>query len=152
MKRNFLPALCALLLLTCRVAPPWSPQERENIQHFIAAQTANMNAIRILNRGPAFSTFSAHEMAQYLASQQQALAAAQLLRDDVLAKAHPDMPAHFRGEFQRSLELDIESVEASPSSAKALSIEAASLHEAWVDWYNAHKGEIKIPSARTNAS
>ena len=79
---------------------------------------------------------------EYLDLQRRALTEATLVQDNVLAKAHPELPETFRNLYQKSLELSIEAFE---NKDNAASLQSSSLHDQWVDWYNAHIREIRIP-------
>lgn len=119
----------------------WTAEEVENAQHLFASHEANMQAIRISNSGgPGLVPPEATE--SIIKLNRTALSHAQQVRDEVLAKAHPELPSHFRAEYQHSLELSLEAF-ASGDSAK--SIQAGVLHDRWVDWWNASKGDIRIP-------
>ena len=122
----------------------WTDEEKENIKHFFGSFDTDMGAIRISNRGPAFSTLSPNEVAEILRLEKKALAEAEALRDEVLAKAHPDLPRHYRDEFQKSLELRIRNFEAEAGDLPA-EVEASVLHDRWVGWYSRHRKQIKIP-------
>jgi len=126
----------------CSNKPQWTPEERLNIEHFLNCEKADNVAARLANSGMGFSAMSSDEVAELLQLKKKALTEAQAVRDDVLAKAHPDLPQHFRLEYQRSLELQIRNLEVGDVSAE---IEGSNLHDKWVDWINSHNEEIRIP-------
>jgi len=133
--------LCAFNA-ACSSQPEWTPEERLNFKHFISAQKADAAAVLLSNTGMPNSATSPNTANEILQLMKKALGEAQIIRDDVLAKAHPDLPEHFRRELQRSLELQIRNLEVGDASA---GIEGSSLHYKWIYWINSHKGEIKAP-------
>lgn len=119
----------------------WTAEEVDNAQHLFASHEANMQAIRISNAGGS-GVVPREEAERILELNRAALNHAQQVRDEVLAKAHPDLPLHFHSEYQRSIELTLE---AFASGDNAKSIKAGMLHDRWVDWWNTSKGGIRIP-------
>ena len=148
MPKQFLFTLvsAATFVAACSPSGSWTAEEVENAQHLSASQEMDMQSTRILNAGgpgPA----SPEETEKIIELNRTALSHAQQVRDDVLAKAHPQLPRYFREEYQRSLELSLE-VEDWPTSAvedTAKSIQAGILHDRWVDWWNLNKDYIRIP-------
>lgn len=102
---------------------------------------ANKLAIRMSNAGGA-GLVSEEEETKLIELNLMALEHAAKVSDGVLAKAHPDLPSHYRNEYQRSLELFIEAY-AEENNAK--SIQYSILHDQWVDWFNANKKDIRLP-------
>jgi hypothetical protein len=126
----------------CSRQSEWTPEEKLNFQHFFNAQKADAAAVLLSNPGmpnTAISPNTSHEILQLM---KKALGESQIIRDDVLAKAHPGLPEHFRRELQRSLELQIRNLEVGDASAE---MEGSSLHYKWIYWINSHKSEIKVP-------
>lgn len=89
---------------------------------------------------------------EILEHQRGALREARLVMDSVLDKAHPQLRQHFRGEFEKGLELVIRSEEmgmtskVGPTSEQVnLGITGTTLLNEWVDWLNAHHKEVHIP-------
>lgn len=134
--------LFVILAGFAEAAPRWTEEDRKNIQHFFASRQADKAAVSISNRGGPFSPVSSKDTAEILRLRQEALHHALLLRDDVLAKAHPELPKKFRDLYQRSLELMIRAFQDRDNSA---SFRASQLHDQWVGWFNANKRKIKIP-------
>lgn len=126
----------------CGDRPSWTTDDKQNVKHLFRAFEADLATVRISNRGAAFSTMSSEEVTEILRLQKEALDEARAVHDEVLSKAHPDLPQHFRDEFEKGLELKIRSIEFSDAAA---GIRGAELHDRWVDWYSGHRGEIKIP-------
>jgi len=137
--RNFAAFLMASCLLACSGPHiEWSEADRENIRHYFTSAEASRAATAYTN-DPNIP-FDENE---YLSICRLALDEAKLVDDLVLAKAHPDMPERFRALYQESLVLMIHAVENRDNQA---SVNASSLHDQWVDWYNANRGKIKIPN------
>lgn len=141
---RLLVATLCLCVVGCGKRQKWSAEERANIEHYRHSNEANNDAVRILNAGSAFSRVTPAEQARISDLQKTALAEAKEVRDDVLAKVHPDLPRHYRSEYQKSLELDIESWE---SGQLQETVEATTLHDKWVDWHNANKEGFHFPAA-----
>lgn len=127
--------------LSCGSADTWTAEEIANAEHMIASLQADRRAAEIENLdepGPE----NAKDAAAALEYRERALREARQVRDEVLAKAHPELPAHFRDEHQRSLELF---VEAHGSGDDALERDALRLRERFGSWYVANQREIRIP-------
>jgi hypothetical protein len=133
--------LCAFNA-ACSSQSEWTRQEKLNFQHFFNAQKADAAAVLLSNSGMPNSAISPNTSNEILQLMKKALGEAQIIRDEVLAKAHPNLPEHFRRELQRSLELQIRNLEVGDASAE---IEGSRLHYKWIYWINSHKSEIKVP-------
>ena len=127
------PIIFVILAGFAEAGPCWTDEDKQNIHHFFASQRADKAAMAVSNRG------SSVEILRLL---QEALHHALLLRDEVLAKAHPELPKKFRDLYQSSLELMIRAFQYRDNSA---SFRSSQLHDQWVDWFNANKRKIKIP-------
>lgn len=133
-----------LLLLGCdNSSSNWTEEEKTNIEHYFKSGDVSRKAIRILNTGASGITIiSADEVKEPLKLTKLALREAKLVRDDVLAKAHPQLPQKFRELYQKSLELQVINFQTGDFGKE---VEASKLHDSWVDWINANKKQIKIP-------
>ncbi len=147
MPKRFLFALVfTATFAACSSSDNWTDEEVENAQHLYASQEANAQKTRILNAGSPGSV-SPEDTTQMIELDRTALSHAQQVRDDVLAKAHPELPRHFREDYQRSLELSLE-VHDWPTSAaedNMKSIQSGLLHDRWVAWWNENMDDIRIP-------
>ena len=133
--------LCAFNV-ACSRQSEWTPEEKLNFKHFVNAQKTDAAAVLLSNSGMPNSATSPNTSNEILQLMKKALGEARIIRDDVLAKAHPDLPEHFRLELQRSLELQIRNLEVGDAAAE---IEGSRLHYKWIYWINGHKSEIKAP-------
>jgi hypothetical protein len=136
-----LGVLC-VFCAACSRQSEWTREEKLNFQHFFNAQKADAAAVLLSNSGMPNSAISPDTSNEKLQLMKKALGEAQIIRDDILAKAHPDLPEHFRRELQRSLELQIRNLEVGDASA---ALEGSRLHYKWIYWINSHKSEIKVP-------
>ena len=127
--------------LACGLSDGWTAEEVANAEHMIASLEADRRATEVENLEEA-GPENAMEADVALEYRERALREANWVRDEVLAKAHPDLPAHFRSEHQLSLELLIE---AHRTGDAALKREALLLRDRFGDWYVAHQREIRIP-------
>lgn len=123
-------------------AGDWKPADKENIQHFFASQRANLEAIRLSDSDAPYSIMSREEQNEFVRLNRVALSEARMLRDEVLAIAHRDLPKQFRTLYQQSLELRLRNLEVSDMAAE---IESHALHDQWVEWFNANRSAIRIP-------
>lgn len=145
--------LISLMLQSCTPEASWTAEDMENIEHLYRSQEADLAAIDISNR-LGLSNFSKTEALEYyfqmLEYQKIALQEAELIKDSVLDKAHPELREHFRNEYQKSIELQLKRNDPTIQfdDIVAAGIMGAKLHNQWVDWFNAHKHEIKIPKKR----
>lgn len=145
-------AIIVLLVAACTRAPLWSDADRESAQHYVRSLEANDKAALIMRRGdPDTPQFGVQEINKY---QRTALHEAQLVSDSVLDKVHPELRAHFRSEYQKGLELILESYEAAASTSSPplkTQIErqasGVALLSQWKAWLEAHRSEIKIDAA-----
>lgn len=135
---GILSVFCA----ACGSRSEWTPEEKLNFKHFLNAQKADAAAVQLSSPGAPYSAKPTNTTNESLQLMKKALGEAQTIRDDVLAKAHHDLPEHFRKELQRSLELRIRSLEMGDAAAEK---EGSGLHYKWIYWINSHKNEIKIP-------
>ena len=133
--------LFLLSLLGCsEPIPKWTDEDKANIEHFYVSQRADKSAVAISNRGTAFTIVSEGERKEFLRLKAIALLEAKTIKDEVLAKAHPELPYKFRSLYQKSLELTIKAMEERDNVA---SFRAGQLHDEWVNWFNKNKKAIK---------
>ncbi|MCA9317344.1 MAG: hypothetical protein KDB73_17795 [Planctomycetes bacterium] len=123
----------------------WSKAEIENARHFFASTDAHSRVVAASNRGPTYGVVKPSESRAMDALLKTSLSHARQVSDAVLAKAHPDLPAHFRGEYQRSIEVLLESSFQLSGPGIAKQDQALRLHDRWVDWFNANKRSIRFP-------
>jgi hypothetical protein len=125
--------------------PDWTDEERENIKHFERMSDAMQQSTRIVNSGRSGkASVMPPEDARAIASLHAlALKEANLVDPAVLAKAHPDLPAHFQSDLLPFLQT-MNRVHAGRASL-ADQLEAHTLFDKWVDWFNANRTDIKIP-------
>lgn len=147
--------LISLILQSCSSETSWTEEEMKNIEHFYRSQEADLAAVDIDNRigfsisseAGSFNFRKARESDiesyfQILKYKEIALQEAELVKDSVLDKAHPELREHFRKEYQRGLELQL------TKNDVTAGLMGSALHNQWVDWVNTHKHEIKIPKKR----
>jgi hypothetical protein len=131
----------------------WSSADRQNAEHFFRALDAAQKATQLTNKAqPGVIQTGIEEILQY---QRLALQEANFVHDSVLDKAHPQLRQHFRGEFEKGLELVIRSAEmgmaskVGPTSEQLnLAITGTTLLNEWIEWKNVHRLEIHIPETR----
>ena len=137
MLRLSLALLCLWITGCAEDRQKWSIEERANWEHYRESRNANQAAKRILNTGKPFSRVTAEEQAKYVELQTTALAEAKKVKDDVLAKVHPDLPFNYRSRYQKSLELS--------TGSEPFGFEADSLYDNWVNWHNSNNDDFQFP-------
>jgi hypothetical protein len=120
----------------------WSPEDKENISHFLTAlDTVDVLMTEFANKDK--SKQSHEEAMRWLYLVQHIIAEARLVDDAVLFKAHPDLPTHFRSEFQKSFEARLELKVGQAAIADQL-------YEKWAVWIDANFKKIKIPKRKVD--
>ena len=120
----------------------WTPEEIGNAEHLYRALHADLRASEIENLGePGFD--DAKEEEASLEFRGKALRHAGQVRDDVLDKAHPELRAHFRDEFQRAQQLFLD---ARKEGRPRLETEAIELRNRFGAWWTRHQREVQVPS------
>lgn len=130
--------------------PSWTDEERQNLEHFHRSRDATQQAVRIIDSGPSDrpSELRKDESDAIVSLHRLALAEARQVDLDTLAKAHPALPEHYRDEYLEYLK----SMNRLYSGDDNLQDQFAAhkLHDKWVDWINANKGEIHLPKRATS--
>lgn len=137
MKRlSLLKFLIALLILPAfiigcddKTPQQWTQSEKENIIHFIKSvhlvdQAENARGKRAMRK-----------------MYEQAIEQAETVTDDILAKAHPDLPKYYREYFEKGANLRIIAWRDGRSD---LDQEGKDLMAKWTEWYQSHRKEIDI--------
>jgi len=87
---------------------------------------------------------SRDDLLPVIASFREALDYARSVDDDVLDKIHPEIKTRWRSELERGIELRLRNLE-SPTGDINAEFEGSSLLDRFGDWWDANKGEIRIP-------
>ena len=122
-------------------AQEWSRAERRNVSHFVEALNFTLEGIRVSNSGGP-GVLSARDRSRILKSWQKALAEGTEVTDVVLRKIHPDLPRHFRGEWQRGLTLQVRNLELGDTQAE---IVGSRLGDDWGTWYMRNQAALRLP-------
>lgn len=116
----------------------WSHEERENIEHFLNSMQYVMQAHKITNsNSPSNIDFNYME-----ALYKKALNEAELVTDEVLRKANPELLSNYRLYFQKGVKLRISSWEKGTPYDE---IQGSALIDSWANWYMQNRNDIKIP-------
>jgi hypothetical protein len=121
----------------------WSEAHRANSKHFVRSIHADLESIALSNER-ATRQLSRAELAKMLELKRTALSEAKLVKDAVLAKAHPALPDRFRRLYQNGLELRILNMESAGGNPEAESA-GLRLHEEWADWFKDNRNAINFP-------
>lgn len=119
----------------------WSQSEKENAEHFIQSVRLVVQVHEASNKRGA-GAMSRADFDEMLSLYKKALSEAALVTDEVLAKAHPELPKNYRLYFQKGMELRISSWANSRPSEE---IQGSALIDSWGDWFEQNRGNIKIP-------
>lgn len=125
--------------------PDWSDYERENIRHFNRVSDAIKQSAKIVNFGDQGGpSIIPTEDAQAIVSLHAfALKEARLVDANVLAKAHPELPQHFQNQLLPFLQTMNRVHDGTANFNEQVA--AHKLFDAWVDWINTNRSEIRIP-------
>ncbi len=140
--------LCRWVLLAFIVAgvascdQKWTQSEKENAEHFLRSLQLVIEAHSTSNKGEP-GVMSKQDFEKILSLYQRALSEAELVRDDVLDKAHPELKKNYRMYFQKGMELRISAWTNRKSYDE---IQGSALVDSWGDWFEKNRRDIKIPS------
>lgn len=119
----------------------WSHGEKEKAEHFLRSIELVVQAHELKNKRGAGVT-SKSDFEETLSLYKSALHEANLVTDEVLAKANPELPKTYRLYFQKGIELRINSW----TNGKLYEeIQGSALLDSWGDWYEQNRQQIKIP-------
>ena len=118
----------------------WSQSEKENAEHFTQSVRLVVQAHEASNKQGAVA-MSKTDFDEMLSLYKNALREATLVTDEVLAKAHPELPKKYRLYFQKGMELRISSW---TNSRPYEEIQGSALMDSWGDWYEQNRQNIKI--------
>lgn len=120
----------------------WTDEEKQNARYIFLAYEEEQSETRISNAGEAFSTVSASDFDMMRSHLRKAYDYALLVEDIVLDKAHPELRQHWKEENIEGLRLRLINFDRGDAAAE---IEGQRLFDRFVDWWNAHRQEIRIP-------
>jgi hypothetical protein len=119
----------------------WTQSDKENAQHFLKSLRLVNEAHSIMNKGGP-GTVSKADFERMLSLYQTALKEAELVQDNVLDKAHPNLRNNYRMYFQKGIELEVNAwTNAKPYDE----IQGSALMDSWADWFEKNRDSIKIP-------
>jgi hypothetical protein len=95
--------IAAVALVACETGVRWDRAERENARHIFQSLQAARNAADKVYDLPARWEPDGEEVQAVIQSLDDAIMHANLVRDSVLTKAHPQLATRFRGDYMRSL-------------------------------------------------
>jgi len=134
---------CLILIFLIISCSSWTSQEKEEIIHFKKAQALFLEAERYLKnitRGDAVvGTITDKERNTYISKLTEALDEASKVSENVLRKIHPKLPEAYRSIFIPCLQKRLNGFQNHDLTA---TIEGATLHNVWIDWWNAHYKEF----------
>ena len=119
----------------------WPESEKENAEHFLKSLRLVVEAHETSNRGGP-GAMSRDEFEKVLSSYQRALNEANIVRNEVLDKAHPELRNNYRMYFQKGVELRISGW---TNKRQYDEIQGSALMDLWGDWFQRNRGNIKIP-------
>ena len=119
----------------------WSHGEKENAEHFLQSIELVVQAHESSNKQGA-GAMSKSDLDETLSLYRSALHEANLVTDEVLAKANPELPKSYRLYFQKGIELRISSW---THDRPYEEIQGSALMDSWGDWFERNRQNIKIP-------
>jgi hypothetical protein len=122
---------------TLHASQRWTEEEKTNLAHFKYVLKVFDNLAATAESKEKISPRAKEIVIRYLLH--DGLREAALVRDDVLAKAHPGLSAAFREKLVRWLELTLESRKAGKPSQGG-----TTLAQDWSDWWRAHASDMQI--------
>jgi hypothetical protein len=121
----------------------WTQEEKENLAHFIRAAAAAKKA-RIMAEGcKKKGQLSPTDAARIGELFTEAVDEGKLVRDDVLAKVHPDLPKTYREKYITCLTLALKIVSGRGDAQEADTM--VRLNGEWDRWILAHEKEMRFP-------
>ena len=126
----------------------WTQEEKENLAHFKRGTIAAQKAWILLEGFANARQPTPTDAARILELLNDAVDESKLVRDDVLAKVHPDFQKMYREKCVVGLTRLVRVLEASPDDAQKLDepefATANRLLDEWDDWLDCHR-ELRIP-------
>ena len=135
------PLYTVLLSSLIGCGQKWSQSEKENAEHFFQSIRFVVQAHKASNKRGA-GPMSRADFDEMLSLYKSALREANLVTDEVLAKANPELPKNYRLYFQKGIELRISSW---TNSRPYEEIQGSALMDSWGDWFEQNRRNIKIP-------
>lgn len=132
----------SIIVLACgRIS--LTPQEMKEVKHFKNAQTSFLKSskyLRELTKDTVLvGSMSEGERNTYIKMLTETLNEAKSVSDSTLAKIHPKLPSVYQSIFILCLENKLRGFRDFDPKA---SIQGTELHNAWIDWWNAHYKEF----------
>jgi hypothetical protein len=122
----------------------WTKEEKENLEHLIRSQSASAKAGVLMEGIAREEDMTPTDRARILALLQESLDESMLVRDEVLAKIHPDYPKMLREKWAEVVRRGIRLLKQDrPDPEEALQIRR--LSEEWRSWLESHEGGFKFP-------
>jgi hypothetical protein len=119
----------------------WTQEQKENTDHFLKSLDLVIEAHSTSNKGGP-GVMPRQDFEKILSLYQRALSESNLVRDDVLDKAHPELKSNYRMYFQKGIELRIS---AWMNRKTYDEIQGSALMDSWGDWFEKNRRNIRIP-------
>jgi hypothetical protein len=120
-----------------------TPQELKEIKHFKTAQKSFLESSRYLREltkdTVLVGSMGESERNTYIKMLMETLTEAKSVSDSTLAKIHPELPSTFRSIFMPCIDNKLRGFRDFDPGA---SVQGTELHNAWIDWWNAHYKEF----------
>ncbi len=147
MRLLFCLAIVLLANTACNSSSKWTDKEKENSVHYFNSAKLAKQATKLLNEaGEKSNKMTVEVEKQLMKLHKTALEEAKLVDDALLDKAHPELREHYRNEYQKYLELELEYYKTRVDAGQASNTyQSMVFQNKWVDWHNANKKDIKFP-------
>ncbi len=144
--------MSVVLLFRATPAKSWSQEDKQNAGHFVRSMRAFGEAVEFMDRH--FDPRNPLRRADRSESLKlhglltEALAEARVVRDEVLAKAHPDLPRVVKERYIPFLELFIRMIETprTDPGVEAMRARGVALMGQWQDWWTANVKQVRFPN------
>lgn len=141
--RLFLAVMIIPILVLACGKVSLTPQEMKEVEHFKKAQTSFLESSRYLKEltkdTALVGSMSEGERNTYIKMLMETSAEAKSVSDSTLAKIHPKLPSAYHSIFILCIENKLRGFRDFDPKA---SIQGTELHNAWIDWWNAHYKEF----------
>src|SRR5262249_39757284 len=126
----------------------WTQEEKENLAHLKREIIAAQKAMILIEGFGKTRKATATDGARALELLKDALDESEVVRDDVVAKLHRDVPKAFREKHVSGMMRLVKLLEANRDGQQFDAQEFATIDgllDEWDDWANAHRKEMRFP-------
>jgi hypothetical protein len=138
---TFIAFLGLILISAVSCVQQWTPEEKGNAEHFVKSLSLILEAHSNPNKRIP-GEIARQDFDKIVSLYQDAFKEADLVRDKVLDKIHPELKNNYRLYFQKGVELRIS---AWTNGKTYDEIQGSALMDSWGDWFEKNRNNLKIP-------